>query len=647
MPVSHKMAYRPDIDGLRAVAILLVCIFHFRLLPIGEAGFIGVDIFFVISGFLITRIITDGLSAGKFRLGTFYYRRVRRLYPAMLVVLVLYLLAGWILFLPALFEELAWETLFSSIYGINIYLWRSVNYFGVQADSKPLLHMWSLAVEEQFYLFYPLFLIGLYRLCRGRSGQLLGIVVVFMLGSFALGWFASYWKPQAAFYLLPTRAWELMAGGVLAMVVQRGPLPKAFVRLAGPAAVLLLGAAMVLHHGQIAFPGWFAALPVLSGVLFIVAGQDMHTPLSRLLSSRPMVFFGNISYPLYLVHWPVKIILQDGFAEDTLILRASGFGLSILLAAVIYACVETPVRTGRWLPAPQRFLGLTAGLQAGVLAVCALIFTTQGLPARFDPQVRQVLSYTSDAPREFIGCEYSSGGVRFDCIVGDADAVPETLLIGDSHLYALSGALDLMLRQQGASAVLSFAYGCLPVRDAGRFQCRDFVRDVFARAENTPQIKTVLIASAWTRPYSAGGSYFYDGVLLQGASGLKMFETKLAETVVRLQQAGKAVILVDPMYRARHPVPQALARAAAFGTQWPLDMPRADYDAQFAHLFAQFEALQERGVRRVSLVDDLCRSGTCPALWNGKPVFTDATHMARHMQGYFAQVLADSLADMF
>ena len=152
---SPALKYRADIDGLRAIAILLVCVFHFGLIPAGKAGFIGVDVFFVISGFLITRILVDGLDAGRFRLSQFYLARLRRLMPALIVTLVLYLAAGYVLFLPDQFKELSVEVILSQLYVINIYFWRSINYFGLQADTVPLLHMWSLALEEQFYIFYP------------------------------------------------------------------------------------------------------------------------------------------------------------------------------------------------------------------------------------------------------------------------------------------------------------------------------------------------------------------------------------------------------------------------------------------------------------------------------------------------------------
>ncbi|PIV78781.1 MAG: acyltransferase, partial [Rhodobacteraceae bacterium CG17_big_fil_post_rev_8_21_14_2_50_63_15] len=292
--MTARLPYRPDIDGIRAIAVGLVVVFHFGLVPLGKAGFIGVDIFFVISGFLITRIVVGALERGDFSLGGFYLARIRRLYPALVTVLAGYLAVGWFLFLPDLFAELTLEAALSQLYVVNFHFWRSVNYFGLHADGVPLLHMWSLAVEEQFYIFYPVFLILLHRHARR---PLLPILMAVMLASFALGWFATGWKPWAAFYLLPTRAWELLAGGVLALAVARARPSKGLVQIAGPVGLALIALTLALADRGFAFPGWFAALPVAAGVALLLSGEHPGTPVSRSLALPPMVWLGRISYP--------------------------------------------------------------------------------------------------------------------------------------------------------------------------------------------------------------------------------------------------------------------------------------------------------------------------------------------------------------
>lgn len=640
--MSSSSPYRADIDGLRTIAILLVCAYHFNLLPTGKSGFIGVDLFFVISGFLITRIIVNEIERGRFRLRDFYARRVRRLYPALLTTLALYLVAGYFLFLPPLFKELAIETIASAFYVINLFLWQNVNYFGFQAESKPLLHMWSLAIEEQFYLFYPLLLVVLMRWLRG--GRLLMAVTVAMLASFALNLAAVDWKPQATFYLLPTRAWELLGGGVVALFLRDRTvaLPRGVTLAAGPVAIGLLVLAMMLHSPTTAFPGWFAALPVLSGMLFLIGGTQASAPVTRALSLPPMVWIGKISYPLYLVHWPIIIILRDWMQDFSLGWRWSGFVAAVLLAWAIWAWIEEPIRTRRWLARPVSAGAIALAVQGAILVFAAAVWFAQGGSGRLPPDAVRVLAYAQDYPRQFGKCDYFATGRDLKCRLGDPEAPLDAVVIGDSHSFALSGALDLWLKAEGQAVALAYANGCLPVPGFGDGRCRAYTRDIIARITRTPELRTVYLVSSWKQPYSGDGAW-YDGVYLYGAEGRAAFARYLDKTVSDLVAAGKQVVLIEPMYFPGADVPEALARQIIFGQERQIDMSKAAYDAHFAHLLQTFEALTRPGVRHVSLIEELCASGTCPAIWEGRPAFADSNHIANSMGPYFARVLAQKL----
>ncbi len=359
-----QTGWRPDIDGLRAVAILLVAVFHFRLVPLGEAGFIGVDIFFVISGFLITRLLMRDLDAGRMSLGRFYLARLRRLMPALLATLALYFAAAAFVFLPERMAELSREALTMQAYVVNLYFWQTINYFGLRADSVPLLHTWSLAVEEQFYLFYPILLMVLFRMGRGA---VLPVVVALSLASFALGVWATVRMPEASFYLLPTRAWELGAGAVLALVTRQGPATGPIPALLGMAGAGLIVVALLVHTPVTPFPGWFAVLPVAAAAALILAGPA--SPTGRILSLRPMVWIGWISYPFYLVHWPVIQLMRFGLPEVAPWHRWAGFAVSVALAWAIWRFVEEPVRHGGALRSPRALL---AGLGAASAALAAV-----------------------------------------------------------------------------------------------------------------------------------------------------------------------------------------------------------------------------------------------------------------------------------
>lgn len=628
--MTARLPYRPDIDGIRAIAVGLVVVFHFGLVPLGKAGFIGVDIFFVISGFLITRIVTGALERDDFSLGGFYLARIRRLYPALVTVLAGYLVAGWFLFLPDLYAELALEAALSQLYVVNFHFWRSVNYFGLHADGVPLLHMWSLAVEEQFYIFYPLVLVLLHRHARRH---LLPILAACMLASFALGWFATGWKPWAAFYLLPTRAWELLAGGILALVLARHRPPPALVRIAGPVGLALIALTLALSGQGFAFPGWFAALPVVAGVALLLSGERPDAAVSRILALAPMVWLGRISYPLYLVHWPVLIVLRNVLPEVSLDWRLTGLALSVALAWAILRLVETPIRSGRLLSRRGALLATAGGLSTVLVACCLIGWQSGGMPDRFDPRVSRILAYAKDRPTHLERCDWPAG----PCPIGP-EGEPAVAVIGDSHAQAFGGAFDHWLRERGQPGQLNFASGCMPVPRIGVRRCADFAEAAIAQAAASPTIRTVFLASIWRQAYG-DGTLIADGRRIEGAAIAPAFEDALITAVRRLRAAGKDVILIDPLYAAPHDVPHTLARNLAFGTDWPVDISLAQHLRDFAPLLASFERVEAEGAKRISFLVDLCSPQICPGTHEGTPLFADGNHIRYGLSALFAGYL--------
>lgn len=620
------MGYRADIDGLRAIAILLVSVFHFSLFPIGEAGFIGVDVFFVISGFLITRILATKLASGTFSLSEFYIARLRRLMPALVATLLLYLVVGLFVFLPDRFVELAIEALLSQIYIVNFYFWRSINYFGLRADVVPLLHMWSLAVEEQFYIFYPLVLAFIFRFARRA---LLLILVGTCLFSFALGWIATGWKPEASFYLLPTRAWELLVGGILALAAPQGMALGRLAKLAGPLGLALIVLAVVFHTPVTPFPGWFATLPVAGSALLILGGSA--TPTGRVLSLSPMVWIGKISYPLYLVHWPIIIVMRELLIEFSAPWRWAGFAMSILLAWAIWRFVERPIRSGHFLPTPRRFLAAAAGATFCLIAFSLAGILTKGMPYRFSPEVQSMLAYADDLPRSFIECEISEDN-QTPCSLG-TEGAPSVVVIGDSHGRAFAGALDIWLTESGISGELWFHHGCLPVLDVDDWRCQAFMEKALA-AVAPDTVETVLIVSSWR--YDPGE---FKGRYLTGRDADRALREAFEATIQQFLQDKKKVIVVDPIFFATNSVPPTLARNLHFGSTWEVNRPYSEYLAVNERLFEIFADIEQiRGVQRISLIEELCLEGVCRAVINGTPVFVDKNHIRFGMSEYFANI---------
>lgn len=348
---------------MRAVAVLLVLAFHFFPFNSENAGFLGVDIFFVISGFLITTIVERQLDARSFSLSTFYSSRIRRLAPSLFVVLTLTVVAGLLFLFPNDLVELSKQVLVSQFYVANFYYWRNINYFGLGIHDAYLLHTWSLAVEEQFYLIYPATLIILHRFARKFFWPAIALGFVI---SFGLNIFLVSKKPELTFYLLPTRAWELLAGALVSIAAfhwRRGQLLNEVIGFLG---AIFIVSAVAFYQADYPFPGFYALLPVIGAACLLLSGQGNSTLVSSALSWPPIVYIGRISYSLYLVHWPINVFAGQLIENYSTLWRLAMFALSICIASVIYFSLEAPIHYRRFLKGRILLFGYFAGLAATV-----------------------------------------------------------------------------------------------------------------------------------------------------------------------------------------------------------------------------------------------------------------------------------------
>lgn len=493
--LSHS--YRSDIDGLRAVAILLVLIFHAfpDALP---GGFIGVDVFFVISGYLITGIIQSELQVGRFSLATFYARRIRRIFPALIVVLSATLMLGWFFFLPNEFISLGKNVYAGALFFPNLMLLSEVGYFDTAAQLKPLRHLWSLGIEEQFYFAFPLVLLVLWRVKR----RTLFAVIAIALASFALNAALLEGHPSAAFYLPFTRAWELMAGAALVMA------PRVRLWAHNPAALIGIGliatAAFCLDR-KTPYPGWWTLPPVVGTALLIISPSSL---LNRsVLSVRPVVFMGLISYPLYLWHWPLLSFFDILLERPSPELRAAVILASAVLAYVTYRFIEKPIRSG-----PFRVMKV-AGLSAAMLVVCAggiLVVISGGYPPRLSAAVASagILSPSFGSLQKSRCMILSDVTTEFpaECI-DTGTSGPLLLLWGDSTAGALAPGFRKL------QATRDFRFGqlvissCQPILDydaAGVPNCRKMNDRALAIVQNSrPDI--VVLASLWGNTFEEIG----------------------------------------------------------------------------------------------------------------------------------------------
>ncbi|SEN33902.1 acyltransferase family protein [Bradyrhizobium sp. OK095] len=484
---NQDSAYRPHVDGLRAIAVSLVVLYHAfpEQLP---GGFIGVDIFFVISGYLITGIIARDVGGGRFDLLEFYARRARRIFPALLLVLCATMAAGYRWMLPDAYRQLGIDTFASAAFSANIALMLQSGYFDVESAKKPLLHLWSLGIEEQFYVLWPLILTISARLGASlfRVSLVLGLAL-FLLNLSLVG---SY--PVLTFYLPFTRAFELLAGAALAIGWRetsdgRWHDPRAL------AGALLIAFAAGTFDSTVAFPGWRAALPAAGSVLLLSAPGAWGNRF--ILASRPMVRIGLISYPYYLWHWPLLVFFaMVKSSRLTDIERGLTICLSMLLAWATYRLVEIPIRRGNSPALKARTL---AACMAVVAAAGVVVIRWNGFDARLPPEVRAIAFVATDATGWRINeCLLDLGRkTEYAEACVERKNHPIILLWGDSTAGALLPGLRSAQETRGFGIAQFTANSCIPALD-GPSPCRDNnARVLEIAAKLAPDI--VLLHAYW------------------------------------------------------------------------------------------------------------------------------------------------------
>jgi len=640
---TSTLSYRADIDGMRAVAVLLVLVFHFDLLWKGKAGFIGVDVFFVISGFLITAIVKKQLDEDVFSLRTFYLNRIRRLAPAFFSVLVLSFSVGVLWLFPADLIELSKQIFYSQAYLANFYYWKNVNYFGLNADNVYLLHTWSLAVEEQFYLLYPLALVLVHKYLKRYFWLMLALVLVL---SFSLNVFFVKDKPEAVFYLLPTRAWELLAGGLACAVHGHLKLQRLANDFLGLAGFILVFSSVAFFTEEIRFPGFFALLPTLGAVCLLLSGACRETWSSRSLSCAPFVYIGKISYSLYLVHWPVNVFAKMALADGyTLQWRFAMFGLSLVFASIIYHAIENPFRHRRFLATDRRLAaGYFSGLGATAL-IFMLVLGTGGLPQRFPGKVLALAGHANDRMPLKPECEFvdktSLVGKDF-CLLGSAGKEPEWLIYGDSHAWAAYEVFDKWLKAKGQSGLFMFRNSCPPVRGVHLFRdkgrCFAFNQSIAGFLAANRSIRNVLMVSTWRQAIEARLSTSPD-IKLGVKESVSLFEEKFADTLRYQNDLGIKVYIWEPLPGARRNVPVALARAALENQSTDIEITKIEYFATYGFFFDVLKKNRDLVTLSFSPSKALCGSGRCAVSIGDNPVYFDSSHIAKSSTDFWVDMM--------
>jgi peptidoglycan/LPS O-acetylase OafA/YrhL len=666
--------YRADIDGLRAVAVLSVVLYH--LDPIWlPGGFVGVDVFFVISGFLITRLIVDEVSAGNFSFTHFYIRRIRRIFPALLVMLAAVAVASILLLTPMEMAELGKTVRYAGAQLSNLLFQRQASYFSEGFDDSPLLHTWSLAVEEQFYLIWPPLIIALHRVSSGRWRVVAVAVSILAFGSIAVSQYLVESRPQLAFYSLPSRLWEIALGGLLSVlaVQLRSRVANEVIGAAGLAAI----GVSVFTTSSESFPGLGALLPCAGAALLIVAGADARGLVSRILRLRYLVLIGIISYSLYLWHWPLIALFKRFTAQSELGLAAGAVILaaSLVLSILSWRYVERPFRRTRVLGLEgyasfslpglgsqvRLYHAMFAGLSAAVLVVSVGIYLEHEgstLSRRLmvlaeDPGMR----YSDD---RVIDCEVkgdrfkksgtvvgSGGSCRFPAEAGAgrvSEASRVAIVFGDSHAGHYAKGLMEWFSSHGIPVRLLWASGCAPLFDfeqgddpKKRARCETYVDLIERLLEEDAEIAYAVMAGRWDAYVGRAG-----------------FRESLDQTLRTLEASGKRVVVMGQVPKfAFHPANNYLRDGLAL-SRW-LNLPERPRSMDLAtaqeELGGQRGAILEAvaGCENVVFFDPwkyLCRAGRCDSVRDGEMLYYDHDHLNVNGTMYLGRFLGEALSQL-
>ena len=497
---TANLKYRPDVDGLRAVAVLAVVLYHTQLGISG--GYVGVDVFFVISGYLITGLVIKDLDAGRFSLAGFWERRVRRILPALAVMVAAVLGVGYVLLLPSDLEKLGESAIAQGSLVANVYFWRDVDYFGGRAELKPLLHTWSLAVEEQFYLVFPLFLMLIGGIGRARR---FAVLTILAFASLVLCVYASYFYPGANFYLLPPRAWELLLGGMLATAPAANPRRSTgeIISWIGLGSIL---ASVVFYDPTTRFPGLAALPPCLGTAAVIYANSNRLSSVGRFLATAPMTFVGLISYSLYLWHWPVIVYIR--YLNLTLDWQLSVLAvtLSFLFAILSWWFVERPFRHRGQASERRKVFGTAALVMGLLLAVSTVFWRSDGLPGRYSGDSAGLLEDATWTGRDFQRSLPDIAEGRIPLLGESSDhAEPGSFILwGDSHGLMLTDVVDQLAREHNVSGYGAVSAACCPLPGAWNQFSQESPEDQLKRNEAflkfivEKQVKNVLLVARWS-----------------------------------------------------------------------------------------------------------------------------------------------------
>ena len=640
-----KLNYREDIDGLRAISVLVVLLNHVGI-GLFSGGFIGVDVFFVISGYLITTIIVREIQSNEFSLTRFYERRIRRILPALMIVVTFTVAVCAVMYDAEKFRDFGKSVIATTLFASNINFWKESGYFDAPSRLKPLLHTWSLAVEEQFYIFFPLFMVVLYRYARKISPFiLLGTAIL----SFGLSSQGMSKDPSAAFYLAHLRAWELLAGSLLAVNFIPVKFGKKYGNIIGLTGLAMIVIPIFQYSESTKFPGLSALAPVLGAAFVLYSGMEGKSVAGQFLSLPPLVFIGKISYSLYLWHWPLIIFIKYYMIRQMTSVETGIMLVATLIVSTLsWRFVETPFRSKHFMSTRQIYAFAASGMVVMFFAG-GTVYYLKGFPERqglehlaIDTKKEEVWLLKkcninlTDNPQAITPCE-----------IGDGSQPPSFMIWGDSHTPTYGKAIHISAVKNELSGILTYSPGCptllniIPSPQIGDVSCGHYNEMVLSYLKDHPEINTVILASRWTIWLEGTRYKLEEGVNTNitdalnetppGASTEDLFTLGLERTITTLMALDRNVIIIAPLPEIGYDVPSANFIASRTGRDINKIVAPSieEYLARNQRTFTIFQAFENKyGIQIIEPWKSLCQENICRAAINRIPLYNDDDHLS-------------------
>ena len=645
------MKYRAEIDGLRAIAVVPIILFHagFELF---SGGFVGVDVFFVISGYLITTILIEDIENKRFSIVNFYERRARRILPALFFVMFVCIPFAWMWMLPNQMKEFSKSLVAVCLFASNIFFWHERSgYFDAVAEEKPLLHTWSLAVEEQYYVLFPIFLIFTWRFGKNRVFWMIVVMAAISLLLSEWGWRN---KATANFYLALSRAWELFAGSLAAFIVQKQGVHKNnHLAALGLAAIIF---SIFFYDESTPFPSVYALVPVL-GVVLLVLYADKATFAAKLLSMKGFVGIGLISYSAYLWHQPLFAFARIRSLEHpSLLIMSALSAASILFAYVSWRYIEKPFRKKSGFR--RNFIFGTSVITLLIFSLGGLVgYIEQGYPNRIEGWIK-----LQEIPN--VGTTYChNDGRRLSeqlensdfCTIGNGAV--EFAIIGDSHAGALFDAANDYFNKINKSAIAVSGNYCVPLLNgfSARPACADTIKIAFNYAIKSSEITTIIIAAEWAN-YSTGyrgsnkPSMWKDnqGNAVSAEDNVTLFQRSFKRTFEALKNSGKQIVIVEPVPEFQINAYNKIGRIVLYNSEIKLaeaakslkPLTVAEYLERNDDVLSTFRTFTAENIRYVNSSKHFCDELNCYQFnKNGTMLYSDSNHV----NYYGAQLIVDTI----